>query len=191
MSFIVRENDRYKDYDTEYPAKWFSVNMYAVNVDGTDDETKVPVVTRRKINLGKCVDLVTANTIRRANFTAKNEAFEKNSRCFVFSPVDEIQGAVGEKVFRYMEIRVEPCQDTDTTCQTKDLAALDYLRSPTPRALLLTAHERLSSISIDLGIVDTMMNLNNFTVPLNRTVMTDSSLRLALEEQFRKDILIS
>ena len=121
VSFIIRENDRYKDYDTEYPTKWFSVNMYAVSVEGTEDETKVPVITRRQINIGKCQDLVTANTIRRANFTAKNEVFEKNSRCFVFSPTDEIAGSVGERVFRYMEIRVEPCKDTDTNCATKDL----------------------------------------------------------------------
>jgi len=36
-----------------------------------------------------------------------------------------------------------------------------------------------------------MMNLNNFTVPLNRTVMTDKSLKLSLEEQLKKDIFIS
>jgi len=47
VSFIIRENDRYRDYDTEYPTKWFSVNMYSVTVEGTEDETRVPVVTRR------------------------------------------------------------------------------------------------------------------------------------------------
>ena len=125
---------------------------------------------------------MTANTIRRANFTAKNEVFEKNSRCFVFSPTDEIAGSVGERVFRYMELRIEPCKDTDANCATKDLQAFDYLRAPTPKVTLVNAHERLSSISVDLGIVDTMMNLNNFTVPLNRTLLTDISAKLSLEE---------
>lgn len=120
-----------KNYETEYPTKWFTINMYQVTIDNTEDDTKIPTFQRRLIPTQRCADLVTNRILNRTRFQSKNEVFEKNSRCFVFSAADEIQGAVGERIFKYWEIRVEPCKESETTCNTKGLVPTDSLRSAT------------------------------------------------------------
>jgi hypothetical protein len=192
ISFIIRENKQYRDYFLDYPGKFFTVYLYYVTVDNTVDPNQQPVITRKVLPLSKCPDVIAGGFIRRGNFTSKAEAFGAFSNCFTFDKEDVLEGSMGERTFKYAEMRIEPCRETENDCLTKTLFdKWDSLRQNPPKASMALAHSRFLNLTFEIGIVDSMMNLGNYTSPLNYTVTTEGQITLQLEQQLRQDFLIS
>ena len=114
--------------------------------------------------------------------------FQKNSYCFRFTNTTELEGAIGQKIIKYVELRVEPCKEAETTCNTRLLAATDNLRSGNINPKLLLAHEKLQTVRIDTSFVGVVASTANYTQPMFKSVNTNNRIKINLEEEQFRDV---
>jgi len=123
---------------------------HIVQYTNSDQQGVQPTISREKLTFKDCNNLDFSTT----KFSGNREiTFSTNSKCLEFKANENVQGALGESIFKYIEVRLDACDETETTCMTNGLNPGDTLLNPTLKA----AHEYFKEVSVQLSFLDALL----------------------------------
>ena len=187
VSLIFRNNDREID-PAKLTREYMKVSAYHVTVSGSDNNSTdtEPTIKRLKLPVINCEGMTVGKKALK-NTRGEKTGFMGNAECIQFNEGTVISGEVGDSVWKYVEIRFEPCDNDQVECATKNLAnggnvhsAEDYKK----------AYNFFRKFVTKLNYVNADGDLENYDDPILNDINTQTELRINLRAQKFRDFYI-
>lgn len=150
------------------------VEIYEVLNEGSTGEDVKPNITRTKLKLGTCSDLV-----QSGNYVGKKDPLGTTARCVSFEGDREIKGTAGDPEFKYLEIVINPCPAAAAACISSNLKPADtYTSSADYRSVF----KQLNGLTLTFSFLDAAGDPDNFESPISYNINSDHKIRLNMQQ---------
>jgi len=153
--------------------RYLNLKSYLV-LSKHQDENTLPDIKREELHFESCDDFYVNEGI-----SVGDGELHPNSECLAFTNTNEIGGTDGDDEFKYIEIRLEVCDQNDPLCNPGIVTPNDSIFNPGQSRLDL-AFKTFEDLTIELSFVDASGDIKNFENPITLNSNTNNVLALNL-----------
>lgn len=120
-------------------------------------------------------------------------AFAEFAFCVKFEEGDSIKGTLGSKVLRFLEIRIDPCQETEPVTDIGSVRCLSTIFSnpnllasaPPEIAVPLKQNitDTIRSMQLIFSFLDSKANPNSYDIPLSQNINSNSKIKASISSE--------
>ena len=110
-------------------------------------------------------------------------ALNDDASCIKFDQNAEIEGAPGSSVYKFIEVIVRACDETNDDCKTKGINAGDTIAS-NPK--LYAAYNRIRVVTLQFNFVEAGARMDDHDDPMKLNINSNHELRMdVFQEKYR------
>lgn len=178
VSFVYRDDNK-EVVIKDFQITWFIVEAFQVTIQKTGGNEK-PTVSRSQIPILFCGDAKIDETDLKGE---RSVALNVNASCINFDNNAVLEGGPGSDVFKFVEVIVRPCDETDTRCKTYGIEIDDTIGT---NPALKLASKRVRAVTLQFNFFEAGIQVENAEKPLMKNINSNYELRMdVFQEKYR------